>query len=225
MIALLIITDGREDYLRQTVPSARSHLVGPITERVMYDDTGDDTYRDQLRAEYPDFTHINAGPRQGFGGAIRSAWAHLAWHSQAQYVFHLEQDFTFNRQVDLDMMRLVLVDQPNLVQLALRRQAWNDVEKAAGGVVECQPDEYSERDCPCGCGASWLEHRLFFTTNPSLYRMDLVRKHPWPRSDRSEGKFTAELVKSPKVRFGYWGARDSGEWVRHIGKERAGVGY
>lgn len=221
-ICLLVITDGREDYLRDTIASARANLDGPITERLMFDDTGDDTYRDQLRAEYPDFRHINAGPRAGFGGAIRGAWAHLAWHSRARYVFHLEADFTFNRPVPLADMALVLEGNPHLVQLALRRQPWNDTERAAGGIVECHPDDYTDRT---DGQHEWLEHRRFWTTNPSLYRTDLVRKHPWPRADQSEGRFGLELTNSPKVRFGYWGARHSGEWVTHIGHDRAGVGY
>jgi len=29
----------------------------------------------------------------------------------------------------------------------------------------------------------------------------------------------------PDWRFGFWGARDSGEWCRHIGHERVGTGY
>lgn len=221
-VALLVITDGREDYLDRTIQSAQANLVGPITERWLYDDTGDDTYRDLLRTRYPQFHHINAGPRQGFGGAIRAAWAQIAWHSQARYVFHLEQDFTFNRPVPLRDMALVLEGNPHLAQLALRRQPWNDTEKAAGGLLEVQPDEFTGRsDGP----HEWLEHRLWFTTNPSLYRVDLTRKHPWPKGHRSEGMFTADLLRSPKVRFGYWGARDSGEAVEHIGYERAGQGY
>ena len=36
MIALLVITDGRDDYLSDAVSSAAQNLVGPITERWMY---------------------------------------------------------------------------------------------------------------------------------------------------------------------------------------------
>lgn len=228
MIALLVITDGREDYLSDCVASAMAHLCGPITERVMYDDTGDDNYRRSLADRYPTFRHINAGSRQGFGGAIRAAWSYLAEHSATRWVFHLEQDFTFNRPVDLAAMGRVLHDNPHLVQLALRRQPWSDHEVVAGGVVEQHPDAYAEHHSAFG---SWLEHRLFFTTNPSLYRRSLCST-TWPEGGNSEGHYSHHLLQagSPevdgeRVRFGYWGTRDSGEAVHHIGHQRAGAGY
>lgn len=222
MIAALIITDGREEYLHECVLSTLANLDGPVSEWWMYDDTGDPAHRQHLADTYPWFTHIDGGDRQGFGGAIRAAWAHLREHSKARFVFHVEQDFTFNRPVPLSDMALVLEANPHLVQLALRRQPWNDTERAAGGLVESRADEYTERTHG---PHSWLEHRLFFTTNPSLYRRDLIVKHDWPKADQSEGRFSIELAKSPKVRFGFWGPRESGEWVHHIGHDRVGTGY
>lgn len=222
-VCLMVITDGRQQCITETLESARVNLCGPVTKRVIYDDSGDDGHRDWLRDTFPNFEIVSHPMgRQGFGGAIRAAWAHL--HSiEEQFVFHLEDDFTFNRPVNLDDLMRVLDGNPHLVQLALRRQPWNDIERAAGGVVESRAEEYTQK--ADGFGRSWLEHRLFFTTNPSLYRTDLIRKHPWPRGEHSEGRFGIELTKSPKVRFGFWGARDSGEAVTHIGHERVGVGY
>lgn len=220
MIAVLVITDGRP-YLAETIESARANLVGPVTRWIMYDDTGDSDHRAQLAETFPAFEHINAGPRQGFGGAIRASWRHLATLDEP-FVFHLEQDFTFNQPVPLSGMAQVLDNNPHLVQLALRRQPWNDEEIAAGGIVEQHPEDFTE--VADDFGRVWLEHRRFFTTNPSLYRRDLVRR-PWPRGSQSEGRFTHMLLASPKVRFGYWGAMDSGEWVTHTGHERVGVGY
>lgn len=224
MIALLVITDGREDYLDECVRSAEANLLGSITERVMYDDTGDDDYRADLWTRYPQFSHINGGPRQGFGGAIRTAWAHLRERSEASFVFHVEQDFTFNHEVNLDGLAATLDANPHLVQLALRRQPWNNQERAAGGIVEQWPDAYTDR-------GGWLEHRLFFTTNPCLYRRSLCWTE-WPEGGNSEGHYSRQLLDhgSPEtsaddLRFGFWGGRDSGEAVHHIGHQRAGVGY
>lgn len=228
-IALLVITDGRDDYLHHCLTSARQHLHGPISERWMFDDTGDDPYRARLAATHDDFTHINAGPRQGFGGAIAAAWAWLLLHSNAQWVFHLEQDFVLTCAVDLAAIADVLTQRPHLAQMALRRQAWSAQEHAAGGVVECQPTAYTEyRDTD---GHAWLEHRLFFTTNPSLYRRELCVTG-WPAGAQSEGHFSHHLLRNgagavpgDAVKYGYWGARDSGIWTQHIGHRRAGIGY
>jgi hypothetical protein len=223
VIALLVITDGRRDCITRTIPSALAQLEGPITHRVIYDDSGDDGHRDWLEDTFPTFEIVSHPMgRQGFGGAIRAAWAHCR-HLDEDYIFHLEDDFTFNRPVPLDRLAAVLRDHPYLVQLALRRQPWNDVERAAGGIVESRRDEYTEHADEHG--NVWLEHRCFFTTNPSLYRTELTRKQVWPKGLHSEGMFSQMLARSPKVRFGYWGSFDSGEAVTHIGEHRVGTGY
>lgn len=227
-VAILVVTDGRDEYLTQCVASL-DHLHGPISEWWMFDDTGDDDYRARLAARYPRFRHVHGGPRRGFGGAIRHAWAHMA-HSSAQWVWHMEQDFVLRRPVDLDVIVTVLTARPHLAQMALRRQPWSPPEIAAGGVVEQRPHDYTEEHDAL-TGASWLEHRLFWTTNPGLYRRSLISVG-WPDVPRSEGMFTSRLLRygtadvpGPLVRFGYWGARASGEWVRHIGHDRVGSGY
>lgn len=229
-IALLVITDGRSENLARTVKSAMKNLRGPITEMWMYDDTGDAQYRRALAEVYPEFRHMNAGPRQGFAGAIHFAWNALANLSEADYVFHLEGDFTFNREVDLTAMRQTLEDHPELVHMALRRQAWAPAEIEAGGVVELHPDAYTDVFVDV-LGRAWLEHRLFYTTNPSLIHMDLIRRG-WPTVPQSERRFTEYLLRegSPwalgdEIRFGYWGRRDDEPWVHHIGTERVGHGY
>lgn len=227
MIALLVMTDGRREFLQRTLASANDMITGPITRRVIHDDSGDPAYRDFLAATYPQFELITTAGRSGFGAAIDSAWSRLAYGDES-LVFHLEDDFLFNRPVDLADLALVLDAHPHLAQLALRRQPWNDEERAAGGIVERFPDAYT--DVHHGQFA-WLEHRLFFTTNPCLYRSNLCRRR-WPAGGQSEGRFSLGLVAdgtaeaSPAaVRFGFWGARDSGEWVEHIGAVRAGTGY
>jgi hypothetical protein len=207
----------------------RKHLRGPITEMFMYDDTGDARYREALLNVYPEFTHINAGPRQGFGGAVANAWSQVYQLSDAGHVFHLEGDFRFDRDVDLDAIRQTLDDQPHLAHMALRRQAWAPAEVAAGGVVEMHPEAYA--DSADDAGNRWLEHELFFTTNPSLIRMNLIRRG-WPDVPQSERRFTEYLLREGtpevpggQVRFGYWGSRDDGPWIHHIGTERIGKGY
>lgn len=228
MIAQFLITDGRRECLERTVASAADNLVGPISERWMFDDTGDEEHRAWLKVTYPDFTHINGGPRLGFGGAIRTAWEYLDRHSDTPFVFHLEQDFVFNRLVNLQAMAATLGRHPHLAQMALRRQPWSAAEREAGGVVEQWPEEYE--DC-AGGGLEWLEHRMFWTSNPCLYRRELMAEG-WPRGEQSERAFTHQLmsegfdgIPGDEVRCGYWGARGSGEAVTHIGHERVGVGY
>lgn len=219
MITLLVMTDGRRDCITEAIASADTALVGPVSRRIIHDDSGDPGYQAWLTETFTGFELVATDGRAGFGGAIRNAWQHIS--TDTRFVFHLEDDFTLNRPVDLTAMADVLDRHPHLVQLALRRQPWNADELAAGGIVEQHPADFA--DCTDGVN-HWLEHRRFFTTNPSLYRSTLC-KQPWPRGHESEGRFTHHLLASPKVRFGYWGSRASGEAVTHIGHQRVGVGY
>lgn len=222
MIDLLVMTDGR-DTIYQTIPSAEAFLAGPISSRTIHDDSGDPANAAKLRRVFPDWTVVSTPGRSGFGGAIRSAWQYLRENTSAPYIFHLEDDFTFRRRVELVPMAAVLDLRPHLAQLALRRQPWNAEEQSAGGIVELHPDAYTEEEAG---GSRWLEHSLFFTTNPSLYRRTLITGAAWPEGHDSEGRFGFELrADDPDVRFGYWGARNSGEWVTHIGNVRNGIGY
>lgn len=219
--ALLVMSDGRRDYLAETMASADANLHGDITHRFIHDDSDDPGFHEWIAEAFPSLKRIwhAAGTKEGFGGSIRCAWSYLAGFD---YVFHLEQDFTFNSPVDLEAMKLVLAATPHLQQLALRRQPWNDEERAAGGIVEMHPDDYGQVDL---LGHSWLEHRRHFTTNPSLYRGSLCQRG-WPDIEHSEGHFGIELFASNRfATCGYWGAWDSGEAVTHIGHERVGCGY
>lgn len=229
-VALLIITDGRDDYLSQCVNSLH-HLHGPIAERWMYDDTGDEAYRATLRQRYPEWAVFDAGPRQGCAGAFRAAWSHLRNNCTADHVFLIEQDFEFIRPVDLDGMSGLLAEHPHLAEVALLRQAWNTQEIAAGGVIQQHPEWYADRSDDQG--REWLEQGAFFTTNPCLFRRSLLDVE-WPAhrpGSYSEGTFHQTLMRDgtpevpgAQVRYAYWGSRGSGIWVRHIGEIRHGHG-
>lgn len=224
MIVLLGFADGRDEYALPSLASATEHLHGQITRRVMVHD-GPEPSAAILDAT-PGWEHLIHHERLGFGGTIRRAWEHLA-DSAEEFVAHWETDFTLNRDVDLDAMAAVLDYRPNLVQLALRRQPWNDDERAAGGIVEMWPDEYEEHSMSRHVPAQfvyWLEHRLYVTTNPSLYRRSLCARG-WPEGERSEETFSRAVFADPDARAGFWGARDSGEACHHIGEHRAGGGY
>ena len=226
MIVLLVMTDGRLDCIDQAIPSALEHLQGWITRRIIHDDSGDPDYRSWLRRRFFGFEVIyHPAGRQGFGGAYRNAWRYLT-QCHEPYVFSTEDDFTFNRDVDLREMVGVLEGRPHVAQLALRRQPWNEEERAAGGIVEQHPHDFIDRDywLHGRWPVEYLEHRRFWTTNPSLFRRSLCSRE-WPEAEHSEGVFTHQLLADPDLRFAFWGARDSGEWVTHIGNERVGTGY
>jgi hypothetical protein len=232
MIAVVVITDGRDAYLERCIASMH-YLAGHVGEWWMHDDGGTPDYRARLTDRYPAWRHINAGPeRAGCAGAFQSVWRQLRAQSTADKFFLVEGDFEFCRPVDLDSMAVLLDEHPYLAEVALRRQPWNAAETAAGGIVEMHPDWYV--DCRDGAGREWLEQRAFYTTNCPLSRMSLLDV-PWPAYQDgrfSEGTFHQQLmadgtpeVPGDQVKYAYWGARDSGVWVQHIGDQRIGKGY
>lgn len=194
-IALLVIDDGREDYLDRCLESASKSLP-PLHYCVMVDDSGHEL---------------------GFGGAIQAGWDVVLELTDADYILHLESDFTFKQPVPVAQMRQTLEAKRNLAQVALKRQPWNAEERAAGGIVEQHPGDFQE------VRGLWTEHERFFTTNPCLYPRWIVEKG-WPQGPESEGRFTHRL-RDEGLRFAFWGGKFAPPHVEHIGAERAGVGY
>lgn len=223
-VAVLVMTDGRVEYLRETLASLHDQLRGPVTRWIVHDDTGDDAYHQLLRRHLPAaWELVTTSQRCGFGGAYRHAYDWLLAHTDEPYVFSTEDDFVVTRPVNLTAMQHVLDYHRNLAQMALRRQPWNDAEKAAGGIVEQHPNQYV--DCGDDNGNQWLQHRQFWTTNPSLIPRRILTQHPWPTVPHSEGVFSADVFTDRYRCCAFWGSRESGEWVRHIGAERRGRGY
>jgi hypothetical protein len=216
MIALMVLTDGcRDGCLDRTVTSAKEALPWDDFDiRVLVTDS---PHAARLGERYDgDFAVCDTGARRaGFAGTIAAGWHMLRG---VDHLFHLEDDFTFNRPVPLYQMRAILDRYPHLAQMSLLRQAWNASERAAGGVMQVNPENYAHWHSD---GTRWVEQGAYFTTNPSLIPGAVVERG-WPQVPNSEGIFTHQLL-ADGYRFGIWGAGE--EWVEHIGLERTGNGY
>ena len=140
-VCLLVITDGRRNLLRQTMDAWIENWDGPTPSMVVVNDSADESYTTWLDTMFPYAERVHHDGRRGFGGAIQSGWDHVG---DADWVFHLEDDFVIRRPVPFNAMARVLAGHPYLAQLALKRQPWNEQEKAAGGIVERWPHEYAE---------------------------------------------------------------------------------
>lgn len=196
-IALLFITDGRE-----SAPKAWSSLAANLPVR-------DYDYR---------VVRVNDSDHKlGFHGAIQEGWDRIP--ADVQYVFHQEDDFIHDQAVPLSAMVWLLEQHQDLAQVSLKRQAVNEREREAGGIVEADPVDFSHQT---DGDITWTEHRRYFTTNPSLYRRNLISAG-WPQEPNSEGAFTHRLLDNG-YRFGIYGAPFDPPRVTHVGK-RQGTGY
>jgi hypothetical protein len=190
------------------------------------DDSADTHYWrtvDRVMAETGfDGVHRKHMTRLGFGRSIADAWSLVA--PDVEFIFGLEDDFVFEQRVDLSGMACVLANHPEVVQVVLLRQPWNEEERAAGGIMQCHPDDFVEH-VDADLLLAWCEHRRFFSTNPSLYRRSLIDEG-WPDVEHSEGVFTHQLLaKYPDSKFAFWGRKDDPPRVTHIGEHRVGTGY
>jgi hypothetical protein len=201
---------------------------GPISKKVIVDDSGDAMYRRWLDDTYADRYDIHHhASRLGFCRTWRHA--HSLATDTSPFVFLLEDDFLFRRPVNLYELVEVLGQRPHLAQISLVRQPWNDEEKAAGGLLQGRKGEL--RHFELGeQGIHWTEGRLWFTTNPSVTRRSALTA--WGEGPECEGKLTQHLLENgfadvapADVSFGYWGHLSDDPWVWHIGDERTGTGY
>ena len=173
-LAVLIFTDGRKEYFSSTFQSFKENVTAKcISYKIIIDDSNDPDYASWLDINYRhevDYIEHHQ-ERLGFGGTIRDTWLKLNNIAGTyDYVFHLEDDFIFNRPINLDDLTLILKRNPNMAQVCLLRQPWNQNEAKAGGVWQQWPDSFTERsiDNPNG-KIYYLSHREWFSTNPSVY--------------------------------------------------------
>lgn len=212
---VVYVTNGRADCLARAVPSFTEALDGPIVRTVIVDDSGDPHYQAWIRLTFPGIDLVTT-PRRGFDAAYQTVWRTVAEYGHP-WTFVIEDDFEATRPIDLTAMQAAMNERPELVQMALRRQAWFPAEIEAGGVVEQHPDDYT--DTP-----THLEHRRFITTNPALWRRSFITHHDWPKGSHSESRFASSVFREPDLVAGYWGQRSDEPWVIHDG-ERIGSGY
>lgn len=207
-LALVVVGDGRIDYLRRTTESANANLpVALFQDFIMVNDTGDAEYHKQLAALYPGYCLISHPERRGMAAAVQSGWSH-ALDAGADFVFHLEEDFTFVRPVPLMSMMHVLEDEPDLSQMVLRRQPWNEQEHEWGNLFGDDP-RYVQKP-------HWIEHDVIFSLNPCIIPR-WVLEMGWPGTN--EAGMTRRLVAAGK-HMAWWGQKTDLPDVTHIGHLR-----
>jgi hypothetical protein len=226
-VTLLVHTGGlaanweeRSGYLRRSLASLTEQVSGPIVQRVIYSDWGAE-FSERLEEIGKPFGFYVAGPaeHQGYTANMRHLWRYLQRRGRGVYVFQSEDDFVFDRPVDLNAMIDTLEDRPELAQLVLLRGAYYPREFENGGILGWPEAEFT----PAGTnGTSHLEHRLFWSQNPGLFRRELTANE-WPNGPSSERLFGDALLRDPAVRFGLWGSGEA--WISHIGEVRAGTAY
>lgn len=235
-VLLAVIGNGRSELLSQTLKSLEDQVQFDWMDQLMINDTGNEDYTAQLDEAYGiDWHIISHTKNRGLSGSVRSVWQY-ARIIGADYVFHVEEDFTFNEKINIQHMIDVMEHEPNMLQLALKRQPCNAEEAAAGGFMEMDPRayeqvEYRERTPVYTMGSpnprsfgrpplhQFVKHRKFFTLNPSLYPLETT-DYSWELG-WGEKEF-GEVVFGDQNNFSaYLGHITDPPKVTHIGGYRA----
>lgn len=153
----------------------------------------------------------------GMAGAVEKAWK-WALDIGAHFLFHCEEDFVFHHRVPIRAMRRVLETNPQLAQIALKRQPWSPAEVDAGGFMELNVDAYRQCDW-------FVEHDLLFTLNPCLIprrTLELVWSTSHPEG--AERAIT-EACADKGLSFAYYGNVEDPPLCEHVGTQRATEGW
>jgi len=224
-VAMIVRTGGltetwpeRAGYLRRSLASLVENVTGTISRRVIYADWADELRPEleEIAAEFG-FYIVGAG-QHGFTASTIRLWRYIDTRVTEPFVFLAEDDFEYLRPVDLRPMAETLRRSPRLRQLALLREPCFARELEPGDhILGWDRSGFEDRDQDRPDRAR-LEHRLFWTMNPSLFPRDVART-PWPMARSSERVFGDLLLRDPGARFAF---RGSGEaWIRHIGEVTA----
>lgn len=156
MIALGVLTDGRDELLARCLESVREHLAGQV--------------------DHVFVIHDGLVSRKGLAGAVQTVWSH-ALGVGADYLFHLEDDFVFNGPVDVAEMVAVLDANPDVAQMLLKRQPLSAPEinrnDILGGMHALQLHD------------GWVAQSHIFSLNPCLIPLDVLELG-WPVGNESE---------------------------------------
>lgn len=214
MIAAVFVTDGRGEYLEQTVASLE---LEQFDCRIVVDDSGDSEYGTWVDGLLDPDVAVHHEKRCGLAAAVQSGWK-AATDAGAEFVFHVEEDWRFLTDPPIDRMRDLLARRPTLAQIVLKRK-FSPREEAYHGPFTLDAPEYVERFV----ATSFLTFQPptvgshVFSLNPSLIPRQ-VFSEGWP--DENEAGMTERCI-ARGWHLAYWGRKSGPYMVEHLGEQRS----
>lgn len=224
-ITWITLTDGRKEFIKKTIPCWEKNIQGSFSNKIIIDDSGDSDYRAWLKKTFKNFEVIAAGnKRVGYTNAMKKVF-NTALESGSPYVFHLEDDFLIKENFDLNNFVNILEKYKYLTQMSFLRDPWYENEIRDGGVMRTLMKKGQRVHRIKNKDGAWMEHRIFWTCNPSVYPL-WVAKNSWPNRKHSEFYFGRELFeKNRNYKSAVWGKLNDEPLIKHIGAYQKGGNY
>lgn len=214
---VIIINDGRNDYLAEALKSFKENILfpeGSEVYKIMIDDWPLDRDTETLKKlakKYKIDKVVLNEENLGVNSTVKKVWSLIP--SDVDYIWHQENDFTFLKKVNIADLMIVL-ESPIIVQCAIVRQPWFDDEKLSGSLMNTRPERWRDGNVS---GIEVVLHKDHFTFNPSLY------KRKWVQDIFPFGEYDIRnhyINKNGALWFAYLGKKDDQHRCLHIGERK-----
>lgn len=207
-LALVVIGDGRDVYLNETMRSIKEHVLHPISARCMVNDEADPAWCDHLNDTYPDWAITHTG-RKGMAGAVQAGFD-LALSFDPDYTLWVEEDMQLIAPLPIREAADRLVHDISLAQMLFKREAtpFDGTDDIITGMFDRCPTATQH--------LSYATQDYIFSMNPSLiprWVMELGY-------DKGNEAGMTEKLRALGCKFGVWGRPGDPPLVRHIGAMR-----
>jgi hypothetical protein len=226
-VCLFILGNGRDGYLERTIDSWEANVVGNITHKIIFDDSGNTEYQAWLEERFGDrFTIVPvADTNVGQVEAIKFVFNYIK-NLDIDYVLELEEDWMLFRELNLDNIISVMEKNSNILQMRIPRTIWHseyhNIDLVAGSLLRHHKNIPDTRSRYVGKGNKrwflWRGMFYFWSHNPSLYKKSMVYEEYLEHEVDHEYHFGADLFsKYPRGVVGFWAKNDYDAYITHIG--------
>lgn len=222
--ALLVIGNGRLDYLHKVVEAAEEHL-HDADAYLMIDDSGRPEINREIARTYPDWETLHHSSNWGMAKAVQSGFEHVL-STACDYVFWLEEDMLLTARPPIHDAISVLDNHPtSLAQMCFRREPWwgSPAEMQHGDQLTAIVEQADDAITVHWHEHVFTAHDFIFSLNPCLIPRHILEMG-WPSGPIGVGNETGmtNRLKKRGYQFGSWGTPGDGQtWARHLGEQRA----
>lgn len=217
-VVLVVIGDGRGEFLRQSVNAVAQHVDYPIDTRIMVDDSGDLHYGVHLDETYYEYDIVHGG-RRGMAGAVQAGWDAALKHNP-DYVLWIEEDHVLLRRLPIEYAVEVLGQHPNLAQMTFSREPCDPTEGTDQLAAIVAQSAFS------GTTETHTYYDYLFSMIPCLIPKRVLELG-WPSGPLGVGNetgFTNKCLAEGYV-FASWGHVGDPPFVRHVGYAQRAMGW